>query len=241
MNEETSGYQFIGPLVPCPYLPKQIAQLHYELKSSLDAEEYLGYLNEGWRRFGGTLFHPVCPSCRSCQPIRVLVDEFIPSRSQRRVIKANSGIVQLKIGLPVLDSTRYDLYMDHHLYHSQTRGWPKPNSSEALASIREFIEDPLSVEEWAYYVEDKLVAVCYVDVLSNGFSGIYFYYSPEYRRQSLGNWMCLSMIIRAAELKLPYLYLGYYVQGSISMEYKARFKPNQILSSAGDWEDFKRT
>lgn len=85
---------------------------------------------------------------------------------------------------------------------------------------------------------DELVAVSYVDQLPDGFSGIYFYHSPKYRSLSLGNWICLSMIEMAKELGYDYVYFGYYVKGSISMEYKAAFAPNEVLVD-GQWIPFR--
>ncbi|MBY0359240.1 MAG: arginyltransferase [Candidatus Obscuribacterales bacterium] len=238
MPEDSADPQYIPPPLPCPYLPDQIAQMHYEIKSALTSAEYLDYINEGWRRFGNALFHPVCPSCRACQPIRIVVEKFKPNRSQKRVIKQNKNKIKLVIGQPKIDAARHDLYMRHHAHHNQIRGWPKSTDLQAITSIREFISGPLAVEEWSYYLDEELVGICYVDSLPSGYSGMYFYHAPEHRQHSLGTWMCLSMIERAAELQLPYVYLGYYIKGCISMEYKNKFKPNQVLYAPDDWRDF---
>jgi arginyl-tRNA--protein-N-Asp/Glu arginylyltransferase len=40
---------------------------------------------------------------------------------------------------------------------------------------------------------------------------------------------------RARRLGLPYVYLGYWVDGSPKMSYKARFRPQERLMQQG-WE-----
>ena len=77
-----------------------------------------------------------------------------------------------------------------------------------------------------------------INIILLSYSGIYFYHSPKYRSLSLGNWICLSMIERAKELGYEYVYFGYYVKGSISMEYKAAFAPNEVLAD-GQWIPFR--
>ncbi len=202
----------------------------------LSPEIYLQLINERWRRFGYWLFRPECPDCNACQPIRVPVKEYKPNRIQRRIIKANS-VLRLEVGKPIIDEARINLYVAHHDYHVETRGWHASDEASAVQGIMNFTISPLPVQEWAYYLGDELVAITYVDQLPDGFSGIYFYHSPEHRKYSLGNWICISMILRALQLGFDYIYFGYYVQGNISMEYKSAFRPNEVLQD-GVWVPF---
>ena len=202
---------------------------------SLSSQQYLQLVKQGWRRFGWTLFRPRCASCQACQPIRVPVETFKPDRSQRRVQKANQH-TQLVIGEPKIDSARLDLYYRHHKHHAETKGWSEPDIENAIGHIASIVDGPFPIEEWAYYIEDQLVAISYIDVLSEGYSGIYFYHDPDYRKYSLGNWICLSMIDQAKQRGLPFIYLGYYIKDCRSMAYKGRFLPNQILAD-GQWID----
>ena len=229
---------FTVPVSQCAYLPEQEWRLTYASIDELSQDEFHKLLNSGWRRFGNLLFRPACPSCKACQPLRVPVAEFKPNRSQRRMAKLNTGVVKLKVADPIVDDARVDLYLAHHHFHTETRGWPEQETDEAINSMFNFIEGPFAIEEWSYYIDDQLVAVAYVDVLKDGFSGIYFFHSPAHRQYSLGNWICFTMIERAKELGLPYIYFGYYVKGSISMEYKASFQPNEILVADYTWEKF---
>ena len=233
-----SAYRFVAPESQCPYLADQRWRLEYVEVVELTSQEYLALLNRGWRRFGYTLFRPVCSSCRACQPIRVPVERFVPNRSQKRVVKANRNEVTMVVGAPVIDDARVDLYARHHEYRTATRDWPAHEGRDVAASLFHFLDSPTVVQEWAFYLADELVGIMYIDPLPEGFSGIYFFHAPEHKERALGNYMCLSLIEEARRLKLPYVYLGYYVAGCISMEYKAAFKPNQVLGDDGAWHDF---
>lgn len=227
-------FSYIPPETACAYLPDRMSQLEYRVIPDLTPQEYLTLVQNGWRRFGQMLFKPRCAACTACQPIRILVDQFKPDRSQRRVIKANQD-TKLIIGKGVLDDERLHLYFKHHAHHAEQKGWPEPeNGTDHISNI---LNGPFPVEEWAYFVDGKLVAVSYIDHLDEGYSGIYFYHDPDYRDRSLGNWICLSLIEQAQQNKLPYVYLGYYINGCRSMEYKGRFRPNQVLDSDGVWKD----
>lgn len=218
---------------PCHYLPEQMWRLEYRVIPALSKEEYLSLINQGWRRFGFVVFRPSCSNCTACQPIRILVSSFQADRSQRRVTKANAD-TRLVIGKPMLDEERLNLYIKHHTHHAETKGWPRPERDGGAEHISSIVEGPIPVQEWAYYVEDRLVAVSYIDELGDGFSGIYFYHDPDLRKRSLGTWICLSVIEEAAKRALPYVYLGYYIKGCRSMEYKGRFDPHEVLA-CGSW------
>jgi leucyl-tRNA---protein transferase len=76
-------------------------------------------------------------------------------------------------------------------------------------------------------------------VLPEGLSAIYFYYDPDERDRGLGTWNVLSIIQRAGELGLPYVYLGYFVDGCDSLSYKGNYAPNQTRTADGDWQAFR--
>ena len=81
---------------------------------------------------------------------------------------------------------------------------------------------------------DRLVAGCLGDKLGDGLSAVYSFFTPGLDKQSLGTYAVLWLIERARSLRLPYVYLGYWVQESRKMAYKARFKPSEILVN-GIW------
>jgi len=232
---------FLAPPGPCGYLPDQTWQLEYEHFSKLSAAEYLVRLEQGWRRFGGSLFRPRCQACTACRSLRVLMDRFHPNRSQRRVRKSNQGEVILEIGSPNVTRAKLDLYDRYHAMQSDAKGWPHHEAKDVASYANSFLENPFPTEEWCYYYDDRLVGVGYVDHLPGALSAIYFFHDPDLRPRSLGTWNVLEVIERAQELRIPYVYLGYLVEGCQGMQYKASFRPNQILFPDGCWRDFKKS
>jgi arginine-tRNA-protein transferase len=230
---------FVAPPSRCGYLPAQLWQLEYEVVADITPAEYMARMRAGWRRFGDTLFHPRCPACTACRSLRVLVDRFRPSRSQQRCRKLNEGAIRLEIGKPAVSRARLRLYDRYHAYQSDAKGWPQHPAKDAASYASSFVDNPFPTQEWCYYQGDRLVGVGYVDDLPGGLSAIYFFYDPDERDRSLGTWNVLSILDYAARRSVPHFYLGYYVPGCGSMEYKTRFRPNQLLDGDGQWRDFR--
>ena len=244
-----SLFHYVSAPATCNYLPDQRASLEYEIAGRLSAAEYLQRMVEGWRRFGHMMFHPVCAACSACRSVRVYADRFRPDRSQRRARRANDGVVRLEIGAPSVTREKLRLYDVFHQYQSETIGWPYHGVKDVEGYVESFVAQPFPVEEWCYYLDDRLVGVGYVDVLPSvtdhgerlhgGLSAIYFYYDPDEKARSLGTWNVLRVIDETARRGLPFTYLGYYVEGCRSLEYKVRFAPNQLRGTDGVWRDFR--
>jgi arginyl-tRNA--protein-N-Asp/Glu arginylyltransferase len=232
-------FTYVAPPSSCGYLPDQDWSLEYEMVGEATRAEYEERLNAGWRRFGGMMFRPRCPTCRACQSLRVLVDRFRPNRSQQRALKINAGAVEPAIGKPSVTRAKLRLYDVYHAYQSASKGWPEHPAKDAASYRNSFVDNPFAIEEWCYYLGHELVGVGYVDCLPSALSAIYFYYDPAQRRRSLGTWNVLCLLDEAARRGLPYLYLGYYVAGCPSLEYKSRFVPNEILHPDGRWRPFQ--
>lgn len=80
----------------------------------------------------------------------------------------------------------------------------------------------------------KLVGCCLSDHQNDGLSMIYSFFDVgEGARNGLGTFIILDHIIRAARAGLPFVYLGYWVQGSKRMDYKTRFRPLERLGRDG--------
>lgn len=230
-----SLFVFTAPPSPCSYLPHETSSLTYEIVGKLTAAEYQTRLKVGWRRFGFSLFHTTCPSCQKCQSLRVPVAMFKPDRSQRRCLAANDGEVTLVIGTPQVTEEKLALYDRFHAYQAEHVGWPEYGPKDASDYAESFVDNPFATQEWCYYLGEKLVGIGYVDRLPEGLSAIYFFHDPDERKRSLGTYNVLSVIRKAAEWHLPHVYLGYFVEGCRSLEYKARFRPNEVLGADGKW------
>jgi arginine-tRNA-protein transferase len=222
----------ISPPEPCEYLHDRSRQLQYEVVAEMTRAEYGARLLGGWRRFGRVLFRPVCTTCRMCQSLRVPVESFKPDRSQRRAWKLNVGAVSIAIRTPSVTPEKLFLHERFHRYQQETKGWPREN-----ADYHEMLVDnPIATEEWQYTLADgRLAGVGYIDQLDDGLSAIYFFHDPDERRRSLGTFNVLSVIDEARRRGLTFVYLGYYVEGCRSLEYKARFRPYEVLMH-GRWQ-----
>lgn len=234
-----SVHRFVTPPSKCGYLPDRHWSLEYEWVAAMTPAEYQDRLDLGWRRFGHALFHPRCPRCTACRSLRVKADLFQPDRSQRRARRANESETILCIGAPDLSCERLELYRRYHEFQARHKGWPEERAANVEAYVDAFLLNPIPTEEWCYYRSGRLIGVGYVDALPKGLSAIYFFHDPDFRRLSLGTWNILRLIEEAQRRRLPFVYLGYYVEGSASMTYKARFVPNQLLETDGLWHDFQ--
>jgi arginine-tRNA-protein transferase len=239
--------RFVASPSRCGYLPDQQWSLEYEYVAELRPEEYLQRMLEGWRRFGMMLFRPACQRCTACRSLRVRAGAFHPDRSQRRCRQVSEGVIDLRIGQPSVTRAKLALYDSYHTFQSQQKGWPHHPPRDVDSYADSFVVHPFGVEEWCYYIGDRLVAVGYVDFLpgagaqtaEGGLSAIYFFYDPAERDRSLGTWNILVLIDEAVRRGLPYVYLGYYVPGCGSMEYKQRFRPNEVREPTGAWRPFR--
>jgi arginine-tRNA-protein transferase len=231
--------RFVTPPHPCSYLADREARLDYELVGKATPDEYMARMAAGWRRFGHTIFRPVCSACTACQSLRVPVATFRPNRSQRRCREANEGQVTLRVGRPAVTRAKLRLYDRFHAFQADHKGWPGHPPKNSRDYAESFVEGPFPAEEWCYYRDDRLVGVGYVDALSGGLSAIYFYYDPDERDRSPGTWNVLCVLDEAARRGLSHIYLGYFVAGCRSLEYKANFRPNEVLAPGGAWVPFR--
>jgi len=233
-----SLFSYVAPPSPCSYLPEQNWSLEYEMVMNLSGDEYMRRMLAGWRRFGGMLFRPRCPTCNQCVPLRVDLARFEPNRSQRRAWAKNVSEVELRIGPPNVNHAKLKLYDRFHAFQTYAKNWPEHPAKDASSYRESFVNNPAFTEEWTYHLDKVLIGVGYVDRLPGGLSAIYFFYDPSYRQLSLGTWNVLCVLENARQAGLPHAYLGYYVAGCPSLAYKANFRPNQIRMANGKWQDF---
>lgn len=226
---------YLGDGHPCPYLNGRSARNEFTITSSLEPHVYQVLMDAGFRRSGIIVYRPVCSPCRECIPLRVPVDRFEISRSQRRVLRKNPDVV-VEFGEPRLTPEKWELY-SRYLRHQHDG-----TMSDSMEDLEEFLySSATTTEEMTYRVDGRLVAVGIVDVASHGLSSVYFFFDPAERDRSLGTFGALREIEECRVRGIPYWYVGYYVAGCRRMNYKVNFRPHQILSADGVWTEVALT
>jgi leucyl-tRNA---protein transferase len=217
-----------GAESPCSYLPGQTARMVYRLAYRLAVERYEQLLSRGWRRFGRTLFRPVCQACQACQSLRVRIPDFQPSKSQRRCLAANCDI-DVIIQRPTLSDEHIELYNRFHSDMQSRRNWPH-REIDADQYAESFLEGQFSfAREFQYRRRGELVGLGLVDVTSHVMSSIYFFHEPALRSRALGTYSVLRELADGRMQQRAWLYMGYYIRDCGSMNYKNRFRPHEIL------------
>lgn len=222
--------QLVEPPHECIYLPEMQASLEIRLQVDVDAAELEALLERGWRRFGPTYFRPACADCHACVTLRIPTATFRPSKSQRRARK-NAAHLTRTVGRPIVNRERLALYARWHAQREATRGWEEsPLDAERYAF--DFAFEHPCVREVAFRDPNqnyRLVGLGIVDDTEIALSAVYFFWDPEHAPPSLGTAHIVMLLEEAQARHLSHVYLGYWVQGCASLEYKGRFGPHQLL------------
>ena len=215
----------------CSYLAEHEATtLFVDPRQRITPDLYTELSVMGFRRSGDHIYRPHCASCNACTAARVAVDDFSPSRSQKRVINSNRDL-RLKITDSVIDDEAYELY-HRYICKKHADGDMYPPDREQYES---FLNNSLGCTQYfRLYEGDRLVCVAVSDQMLDGFAAIYTFYDPELEKRSLGTYAVLLQIEHAQQSTLPYVYLGYWIEGCRKMEYKTRFQPLEMLVN-GQW------
>jgi arginine-tRNA-protein transferase len=212
----------------CSYLPDETAALQYRFYPGLSPDELEALLQRGWRRFGAQLFRPACAACRQCVPTRVDVQNFRPSKSQRRALRRNERI-QVSLHRAALSQAHVDLYNAWHADMTLRKDWRPQSHSLAEYAEGFLLGDFPSAHELRYFDSGKLVGVSLIDLLPHSLSSIYFYHDPRWRDRGPGTFSLLCELDLARRLGLVHAYLGYWIARCPSMAYKNRYHPQEIL------------
>ncbi len=216
----------------CSYLPGERASLEVEVLLDVSPAEMQALLEHGWRRFGPMYFRPACSACAECVGLRIVVDRFEPSKTQRRVARGAKRF-RREVSTPRVDDARLDLYARWHVERENARGWeanPQPRERYTL----EFAFPHPCAREAAFYDDSaegrgRLVGLGLFDETPEALSATFFFHDPEYARSSLGVVNVLALVEDARASGRPYVYLGFRVAGCASLRYKATYRPHELL------------
>jgi arginine-tRNA-protein transferase len=229
---------FLTPGGPCPYLPgrterKVFARLTGALAQPLNE----ALTHSGFRRSQSIAYRPACEGCSACVSVRIIADEVAFSRGQKRILKRNSDLVRSEVAA---EATREQFALLRTYLDSRHAGGGM--SDMGLFDYVAMVEEtPVNTQiiEYRRRGDDgepgALVACALSDTLRDGLSMVYSFFHPGEDARSLGTHMILDHVRTAQTRGLKHVYLGYWVQGSDKMDYKARFRPMEALGREG-WE-----
>ena len=228
---------------PCPYLQGKEERKVFTHIVGQRARLLNDVLTQGgFRRSQTIAYRPACENCRACVSVRVMADRFNWGRGFRRVMKVNTDLVgEMKPAVPTseqyalfrryLESRHADGGMVSMSYHDYVMMLEDTHVSTRIVEYRRRGPDTAINGRGS----GPLLALALIDILSDGLSMVYSFYDPDEVRRGLGTYLVLDHVRRATAMGLPYVYLGYWVDGSEKMDYKRRFLPQERLTPFG-WE-----
>jgi leucyl-tRNA---protein transferase len=218
--------------LPCPYVQGRTERKVVTELSGVMAETLHDKLSRGgFRRSHNIAYAPVCPSCNACVPIRIRAADFEPSRTQRRILRANTDMHVQEMP-PRATAEQFQLFQS---YQRQRHG-EGDMATMSFYDYRAMVEDtPIETSVVEFRLPNgQLAGACLTDRLGDGLSAVYSFFDTALTARSLGTYAIMWLVARAVELELPNVYLGYWVEESRKMAYKAKFRPSEILR-AGQW------
>ena len=241
-SRDTPQFYLTAPS-PCPYLAGREERKVFTHLVGERAPELNDLLTHGgFRRSQSIAYRPACETCRACVSVRVVVEDFQPTRSMRRVLERNSDLIA-EMRVPVPTSEQYSVFRGYLDSRHRDGGMADMTVLDYAMMVEDSHVETRIVEFRRRGPDSRLTGrgngplfgVALTDVLSDGLSMVYSFFDPDAGARSLGTFIILDHIARARRLGLPYVYLGYWVKGSKKMDYKGRFLPQERLTGEG-WE-----
>lgn len=221
---------------PCPYIDGQTEQTLFTVLYEPDGDERNSELTSlGFRRSQNFAYRPFCPNCNACKPVRIPLDGFSHSGSQRRLVNRNADI-DWSFAKSEATNEQYKLFRRYQ----QGRHAGGSMETMTFGEYRQMVTGaPVKSSMMLGRRRDdgELLAAMYFDELDDGGSAVYSFFTPDEPKRGLGTVMVLALADRLRERGGSYLYLGYWIGGCAKMSYKSRYRPLEILTDAG-WIDF---
>ncbi|MDH5396497.1 MAG: arginyltransferase [Gammaproteobacteria bacterium] len=238
-NSETLALENVRfsltPEHECSYLENHTAiTLFVSPDYPIVMPQYSALAKLGFRRSGSHVYRPHCSDCGLCIPVRLEVDNFKPSRSQRRNKTLNKDI-RLNVMDAVFKPEHYALYRRYMKGRHAGGGMDNDEQENYEHLIKANWSDSKLLE---FYLQDKLVMVAIVDRFEDGISAVYTFFDPEYSSRGLGVFGILSEIDYVKSLGQEWLYLGYWNPQTKKMSYKVNYQPIEFFDGQ-DWHLLK--
>jgi arginine-tRNA-protein transferase len=232
---------FVTNPAPCPYLPGKVERKVFTELNGRNANELNEALGRiGFRRSQSVAYRPSCVDCSACVSVRVAAERFEPNATQRKLIRRHSDL-EVSACKPWSTDEQYELLRRYLASRPPGGGMIDMDESDFADMIEQTPVRSYVIEYREPSVDGrpgKLVGACLTDQQGDGLSMIYSFFDVgDGARKGLGTYIILDHIVRAARSALPYVYLGYWVEGSDRMAYKTNFKPMERLGRDG-WQPF---
>ncbi|WP_422363363.1 arginyltransferase [Pyruvatibacter mobilis] len=240
---KTAPRFYLTAETPCPYLEGKMERKVFTHLLDADADAINSMLTTaGFRRSQTIAYKPACDGCSACVSVRIPVDAFELTTSYRRILRKNRDLMRIPRE-PMATEPQFELLHKYLNQRHANGGMSDMDDDDFAAMVEETTVSTLLFEYWTKpdpdydaaepLGRDRLIATALTDVIDDGLSMVYSFFDPQEHARSLGTYMILDHVAKARELGLPYVYLGYWIEGCRKMSYKARYRPLEALTMEG--------